>query len=81
MIDEAAGKIESAYALSPAASVYNLACIAALRGDEITAQSNLEEAHRLGSLPDKAHLLADQDAAAMREKEWFEEFLRPVFGQ
>ncbi|MGD4163754.1 hypothetical protein QT631_22530, partial [Xanthomonas citri pv. citri] len=52
---------------------YNLACLAALRDDEVKCRDNLEIAKRCGTLPSREHLLGDKDLEQMREKQWFQD--------
>ena len=72
----AAGEKLAASAKIDSTDTYNLACIAALQGNEINCRHNLENAENHGALPDIEHLIADTDLDAMRNRTWFQELLR-----
>jgi tetratricopeptide (TPR) repeat protein len=75
LLVEAGEKLAAAAKIDPA-NTYNLACLAALLGDETKCRHNLENAERYGTLPDAEHLTADTDLDAVRDKPWFQELLR-----
>lgn len=54
---------------------YNLACMAALRGDESACEYYLDLTQSADNLPDKSHLLKDQDLDSVRSQDWFKRFL------
>jgi tetratricopeptide (TPR) repeat protein len=54
---------------------YNLACVAALRGEEQRCRQLLEECRAAGTLPPAARLRADRDLDSVRGSAWFQEFL------
>lgn len=68
---QAAAKCAAANDAHRGAGAYNLACIAALRGRAAEARDWLEVGAATGSLPRKAHLLADSDLEAIRNEPWF----------
>jgi len=54
---------------------YNLACLAAVRGDELQCRQYLETAEGHMTLPGFEHLVTDKDLDTMRDKGWFQELL------
>jgi Tfp pilus assembly protein PilF len=54
---------------------YNLACLAAIRGNELQCRGYLENAEKQMTLPDFEHLVADSDLETIRDKSWFQELL------
>lgn len=56
-------------------TVYDLACVYAWRGDAVQARRYLFQAKEAGTLPDRTHLMEDQDLAPLRETPWFTELL------
>ena len=61
--------------IRPGEGAYNLACIAALRGQEKKCQGWLKISKKFGKLPDADHILKDKDLNTVREKEWFKKML------
>ena len=80
LLDAAEAKLKMAYALAPADTAYNLACLAAIRGIEEEANARLKEALAAGTLPDREHLVEDPDLASIRDAAWFRNFLDESFG-
>ena len=56
-------------------AAYNLACVAARRGDAASCQEWLQRSREKGTLPDRQHLIADPDLASVRDQPWFRTFL------
>jgi tetratricopeptide (TPR) repeat protein len=54
---------------------FNLACIYALQNREQDCRSQLLRCRDAGTLPNAAHLLADQDFKCYRGREWFQALL------
>jgi cytochrome c-type biogenesis protein CcmH/NrfG len=54
---------------------YNLACIAAIKGEEEECRKWLEVSRFAGVLPARKHLEKDSDLDLMRDKPWFKDFL------
>ena len=77
LFNESEKPLREAARLNPL-EVYNLACLYALRGDEEQARSYLFQAKEAGSLPDRAHLLADSDLTSVRETPWFAALLEGI---
>jgi hypothetical protein len=50
---------------------YNLACALAMNGRELGCKAELLACQAAGSLPDAAHLRADQDLESVWETDWF----------
>ena len=73
---KATEKLLKAEEIQPGSGAYNLACIAALKGDSAEARKWLEKSHELGDLPDARHLLEDTDLQSVRDEDWFQELLR-----
>ncbi|WP_165742046.1 TPR end-of-group domain-containing protein [Candidatus Thiosymbion oneisti] len=71
----AAEKLSRAEALAPGYAAYNLACLAALQGQEAEALSWLLKAREAGILPDRAHLEQDPDLDGIRNSDRFQAFL------
>ena len=76
LFSKATEKILKAEEIRPGSGAYNLACIAALRGDSGKARKWLEKSHELGTLPDDQHLREDTDLQNVRDEDWFQELLR-----
>ncbi|MCF8006589.1 MAG: hypothetical protein K9K84_04210 [Methylovulum sp.] len=60
---------------------YNLACIHALKGDELTCLSALQDSFQHGSLPVVADIKADLDLANVVNILWFTDFIAMVDAQ
>src|SRR5206468_1600877 len=72
---EAEEKLRIGEAIKPGSCAYNLACVAALRGQSSEAKKWLNEALTHESLPAREHLMADQDLDSIRGESWFQEVL------
>jgi Tfp pilus assembly protein PilF len=70
------GRVEE---ISPGGSAFNLACVAALIGDEDGCLKWLEKSNEARTLPDREHLLTDEDLASVRECQWFKNFLKDAY--
>jgi len=70
------GRVEE---ISSGGSAYNQACFAALMGDEDGCRKWLERSKEAGTLPDREHLLTDDDLESVRECQWFEDFLKHAY--
>lgn len=57
---------------------YNLACIASLEGKDIECNDWLLKSKKSGHLPNLDHLEKDTDLDAMRDREWFKEFIKDL---
>ena len=75
---EAQEKLLQAEALQPGSSAYNLACLAARRGQLESCQAWLEAAARADTLQDRNYAWADPDLASVREYDWFINLPWPV---
>lgn len=73
---EATQMFLQAESLSAGSGTYNLACCAALLGDEENCRKWLESALEAGVLPDYDHVAKDQDLTAVSHFDWFREFLQ-----
>jgi len=71
LFELAKAKLLVAEKIKPGSGAYNLACWHALRGDEQGCQEWLAKSKELGTLPSRAHLLADLDLESVRDKDWF----------
>jgi hypothetical protein len=78
MLEEAEAKLLAAEALAPGSESYNLACVAARRGDAAACERWLRQALDQGVLPAKAHLLTDPDLDTVRDQDWFRAFLEDL---
>ena len=65
--------------ISPGACAYNQACLAALIGDEDGCRNWLERSKEAGTLPNRKHLLTDDDLESVRECQWFDDFLKQAY--
>lgn len=81
LLDEAAEKCENANRLQPGFAAYNLACIAALRGEDTECERWLREAQEAGFLPDCDDLARDGDLHGLRDKPWYQDFLADICGR
>ncbi|MFQ5796876.1 MAG: hypothetical protein ACE5JP_17785 [Candidatus Bipolaricaulia bacterium] len=61
--------------IKPGSGAYNLACVSALEGDEAGCREWLEKSQKLGTLPDREHLMSDPDLESVRESEWFKKLV------
>lgn len=76
--DKAVEFFQKAEQIQKGSASYNLACIHALRGDEEACREALEKCREYGSLPDEQEVMDDPDMAAVRNAQWFQEFLGAV---
>lgn len=60
-------------------TLYNRACIAALRGQQERALELLEECRKAGTLPPREHLEKDKDMDSLRDLDAFREFLKRAY--
>ena len=74
LLDAAAEKLKSAAKIDLTLT-YNLACLAALRGQEEQCREYLVNAENHHTLPSVEHLKSDVDLDSMRDKAWFKELL------
>ncbi|HVA00623.1 MAG TPA: SIR2 family protein [Terriglobia bacterium] len=72
-------KFDRSEEIRPGRSAYNLACLAALMGDEEGCRNWLERSERAGSLPDREAVLTDDDLKSVRECQWFKDFLKRAY--
>ena len=56
-------------------SVYNFACVFALLGNTDACKEKLLQCKKYKTLPDKAHILSDEDLDSVREEEWFKQLI------
>jgi hypothetical protein len=75
LLDQAEQAALKAHELVPGKGVYNLACIAALRGNKEKCREWLEKAVGLQDGLTAAHLEEDTDMGLVREEAWFKELL------
>jgi len=78
LYEEAREKIAAAEALEPGAAAYNLACIHSLRGEQQECRRFLEQAQKVGSLPPKKYLEADEDLDKVRKETWFQSLMKDL---
>lgn len=64
--------------IQPGRGSYNLACVAALQGDEEACKSWLEKSRDAGELPTREHLEGDSDMDSVRVTEWFTALLETL---
>jgi Tfp pilus assembly protein PilF len=75
LLDQAEDKLKRAEAVKQGSGAYNLACLAALRGQEGECRQWLETGRQAGALPDRAHLESDADLDPVRETDWFRDLI------
>ena len=71
-------KLLKAEEISKGIAMYNLACVAALRGDAKQCSEWLKRAHRNGTLPTRTHLETDSDMDPVRDLNWFKLLLKKI---
>ncbi|MEO5373848.1 MAG: hypothetical protein H7840_06155 [Alphaproteobacteria bacterium] len=75
LLDQAEGKCVQVEEMDSGRGTYNLACLAAVRGQEDACRQWLERARDAGYLPEHAHLVCDPDLASLHHLPWFQEFV------
>ena len=68
---EAEKRLLEAEKIAAGSGAYNLACIAAFRGDVNACRKWLEAAIKHGKLPPQAHIESDSDLDSVRDQDWF----------
>jgi tetratricopeptide (TPR) repeat protein len=76
-LEQATEVINRAEALKPD-KCYNGACLASIKNDENDCKERLFRAKAAKTLPSRQHLEEDEDLANMRDKPWFQEFLKDL---
>lgn len=74
LYEEAMEKSKRAEEINPG-QVYNLACVLSRKNDADGCRKKLFHAKEVGTLPDKKHLISDNDLDNVRELPWFTELL------
>ncbi len=72
----AESKLIRAEEISPGCGSYNLACLAALRGESLECKKWLESARKYDTLQSIRHMGKDQDFDSVRSEKWFKDFLK-----
>ncbi len=72
---EAEKRLLEAEKIAAGSAAYNLACVAALRGNTHACREWLEAAIKHDSLPSRAHLESDSDLDSVHNEAWFQEIL------
>ncbi|MCY2994631.1 MAG: sigma 54-interacting transcriptional regulator [Planctomycetota bacterium] len=81
LFDRAEEKLLAAEKLAEGTAAYDLACVAALRGNPQGCRQWLERSRQAGKLPSREHLLADIDLDSVRTQPWFAELLASLGGK
>jgi len=68
-------KLSASESISPGSSAYGMACLASLRGTPTDAKRWLQTCRDLEKLPSRKEMEEDSDLDAIRNEEWFREFL------
>ena len=71
-------KLLKAEEISKGIAMYNLACLAARRGEIDECREWLSRAHRKGTLPTRKHLESDSDMEPVRHLNWFKTLLKRI---
>ena len=71
-------QFEKANAIQAGTASYNLACIYGLRGDKDACLKALENARVKVTLPEAGEILNDPDMDAVKEQDWFVEFMESL---
>jgi tetratricopeptide (TPR) repeat protein len=71
-------QFEKANTIQAGTASYNLACIYGLRGDKDACLKALENARDKVTLPETDDILNDPDLSAVKEQEWFVEFMEAL---
>ncbi|MCE5313433.1 MAG: hypothetical protein ABFD49_07700 [Armatimonadota bacterium] len=75
LLSQAHDKLSEAESLAPNTTVYNMACLSALRNDEAGCREWLTRAFDVHALPSRRHIEIDSDLDSMRDKDWFQDIL------
>lgn len=75
LLDAAEEKFIAVNELEPGSSAYNLAGVAALRGDFPLCKERLEISRLNGTAPKATSVLRDEDFATVRDTDWFKDFV------
>ena len=75
LLSQAEEKLLAAEALVAGHGAYNLACVAALRGQPEACRQWLQRSKAAGRLPSRQLLLGDEDLRRVRDEPWFAELL------
>jgi len=78
LYESAKQHFETANRIQAGTASYNLACIAALRGDFNACLKALENSKSRGSLPEINDILNDPDLNNVKEQDWFIAFIEPM---
>ena len=77
--DRAQEQAEKAEAIEAGSGAYNLACIAAERGDREGVERWMSRSAEYGQLPGLSHVLRDESFEKVRAESWFGELLTRIF--
>ena len=78
LYESAKKQFEKANAIQAGTASYNLACIYGLRGDKDACLKALENARVKVTLPEAGEILNDPDMDAVKEQDWFVEFMESL---
>lgn len=70
-LEEAEKALTAAERLNEGRASYDLACIAALRGEKDSCREWLHRSAETGFLPDRGHIDSDSDLDIVRQEDWF----------
>ncbi len=79
LLTDAKEKIKLGYAINPALSAYNMACVAAHEGDVANVVEYLKESLKAGNLESEEHINIDPDLDDVRDTPEFQAFMKKAF--
>ena len=71
LLEQTEEKCLKAESIKPGVSAYNLACVYALRGNEVKCQEWLKVGEKAETLDTREYAMADDDLKSVRDKDWF----------
>ena len=79
LLQQAEGYLDRILPSEQKITLFNRACIAALRGQHEKVLELLEECRQAGTLPSREHIESDKDMDSLRDLEAFKEFVKRAY--